>query len=313
MKKLPVGIYTLKKIIEDNYLYIDKTEIALNLIENNQYVFLSRPRRFGKSLFLDTLREIFEGNKELFKGLHIYDKWNFEKKHPVIRISFANGSVRSREELDKRIVTILAQNQKDLDIICDDTEDVAGCFRDLIVKANELYNEQVVILIDEYDKPILDNITNPKAASEIRDGLANFYSVIKGSDEFLRFAFLTGVSKFTKTSIFSGLNNITDITLNPRYGNICGYTQNDIETSFLPYLDGVDLEKLKEWYNGYSFLKDKVYNPYNILLFLQNDKKYKNYWFESGTPTFLINLIKETNYFLPNLSKIKIGEEILDS
>ncbi len=313
MKKLPVGIYTLKKIIEENYLYIDKTEIALDLIEKNQYVFLSRPRRFGKSLFLDTLKEIFEGNKELFKGLHIYNKWNFEKKYPVIRISFANGSVRNREELDKRIITILAQNQKDLGIICDDITDVAGYFRDLIVKANELYNEQVVILIDEYDKPILDNITNPKAASEIRDGLANFYSVIKGSDEYLRFAFLTGVSKFTKTSIFSGLNNITDITLNPKYGNICGYTQNDIETSFLPYLDNVDLKKLKEWYNGYNFLKDRVYNPYNILLFIQNEKKYKNYWFETGTPTFLIKLIQKSSYFLPNLSNLLVGEEILNS
>jgi hypothetical protein len=161
--------------------------------------------------------------------------------------------------------------------------------------------------------------------------LANFYSVIKGSDEvsdsednpeilpkpmksqYLRFAFLTGVSKFAKTSIFSGLNNITDITLNPKYGNICGYTQQDIETSFLPYLDGVELEKLKTWYNGYNFLKDKVYNPYNILLFIQNDKLYKNYWFETGTPTFLIKLIKENNYFLPKLSNLRIGEELLNS
>jgi hypothetical protein len=150
-------------------------------------------------------------------------------------------------------------------------------------------------------------------ASEIRDGLRNFYSVIKGSDEYLRFAFLTGVSKFTKTSIFSGLNNITDITLNPKYGNICGYTQNDIETFFLPYLDDVDLEKLKLWYNGYNFLKDKVYNPYNILLFIQNDYRYKNYWFESGTPTFLIKLLQKNNYFLPELSNITIGEEIINS
>ena len=313
LKKLPVGVYTLKTIINENYLYIDKTDIALDIISNNRYVFLSRPRRFGKSLFLDTLKNIFEANKELFKGLYIYDKYDWSKKHPVIKISFANGNIRNRKELDNRIITILKENQKNLDVFCSNDEDVAGCFRELIVKLQEKYKNQVVVLIDEYDKPILDNITNKKSAFEIREGLRNFYSVIKGSDEYLCFAFLTGVSKFTKTSIFSGLNNITDITLNPRYGNICGYTQNDIETSFLPYLAKVDLEKLKIWYNGYNFLKDKVYNPYNILLFIQNDYKYKNYWFESGTPTFLIKLIKENNYFLPQLSDITIGEEIINS
>ena len=313
LKKLPVGIYTLEKIINENYLYIDKTNIALDIIENNEYVFLSRPRRFGKSLFLDTLKNIFEGNSELFKELYIYDKYNWDKKYPVIKINFANGNIRNRKELDNRIITILKENQKKLDVFCSDDKDVAGCFRELIIKSQEKYNEKVVILIDEYDKPILDNITNKESAFEIREGLRNLYSVIKGSDEFLKFAFLTGVSKFTKTSIFSGLNNITDITLNPKYGNVCGYTQNDIETSFLPYLNGVDLEKLKIWYNGYNFLKNKVYNPYNILLFIQNNYQYKNYWFESGTPSFLIKLIKENNYFLPELSDITIGEEIINS
>ncbi len=313
LKKLPVGVYTLETIVNENYLYIDKTDIALNIVNDNRYVFLSRPRRFGKSLFLDTLKNIFEANKELFKGLYIYDKYDWNKKYPVIKISFANGNIRNRKELDNRIITILKENQKNLDVFCDDNEDVAGCFRELIIKAQEKYKNQVVVLIDEYDKPILDNITNKEAAFEIREGLRNFYSVIKGSDEYLRFAFLTGVSKFTKTSIFSGLNNITDITLVSRYGNICGYTQNDIETSFLPYLDGVDLEKLKNWYNGYNFLKDNVYNPYNILLFIQNEYRYKNYWFESGTPSFLIKLIKENNYFLPRLSDITVGEELINS
>ncbi len=312
LKKLPVGIYTLKQIIEENYLYIDKTEIALNLIENNKYVFLSRPRRFGKSLFLDTLKNIFEGNKELFKGLYIYDKYEF-KKYPVIKISFANGSIRNREELDDRIFKILKLNQKNLDITCEFPTDVAGCFSELIIEANKKYKNKVVILVDEYDKPILDNITNKEMASEIREGLRNLYSVIKGSDEYLRFAFLTGVSKFTKTSIFSGLNNITDITLNPEYGNICGYTQNDIESSFLPYLDNVDLDKLKEWYDGYNFLKDNVYNPYNILLFIQNGKRYKNYWFESGTPTFLINWIKENGVNIKSFENIRVGYDFFNS
>ena len=311
LKKLPVGVYTLEKIINENYLYIDKTQIALNLIENNEYVFLSRPRRFGKSLFLDTLSEIFKGNKELFKGLYIYDKYDF-KEYPVIKISFSGG-VYNKEDLNEHLLHVMKINQENLGIECENQTNASICFSELIIQANKKYKSKVVVLIDEYDKPILDNITNPESAGEIRNSLRDFYTRIKDSDRYLKFAFLTGVSKFTKTSIFSGLNNITDITLNPRYGNICGYTQKDIETLFLPYLNGVDLKKLKEWYNGYNFLKDKVYNPYNILLFIQKGKKYKNYWFESGTPTFLIKLIKEQNYVLPRLSDITVGEELINS
>lgn len=313
LKKLPIGIQTFSKIREDDYVYVDKTGIAFDLIDKYQYVFLSRPRRFGKSLFLDTLRNIFEAKKEYFSGLVIEDKWDWETKYPVIQISFASGKIDSRASLDNRIIKIIKENQNNLGIECDDESDVAGCFRELIVKANEKYNQKVVILIDEYDKPILDNITNPEIAKQIRDGLVNFYSVIKGSDEFLRFAFLTGVSKFTKTSIFSGLNNITDISLNKNYGDICGYSQNDVETTFKPYLEGVDMDKLKCWYNGYNFLGSAMYNPFDILLFISNEHLYKNYWFETGTPTFLMELIKKQNYFLPNLTNLKVDEKLLNS
>ena len=167
--------------------------------------------------------------------------------------------------------------------------------------------------MDEYDKPILDNIDNPEIAKEIRNGLVNLYSVIKGSDALLRFAFLTGVSKFTKTSIFSGLNNIEDISLTENFGDICGYSQNDVETTFKPYLQDVDMLELKSWYNGYNFLKSDMYNPFDILQFLRNKKVYKNYWFATGTPTFLMKLIKTSNYFLPNLSNIKVDERLLNS
>ena len=313
LKKLPVGIQTFSEIINDNYLYIDKTAIALDIIENNKYVFLSRPRRFGKSLFLDTLKNIFMGNKELFKDLYIYDKYDFSQKYPVINISFANGRFESREDLEERLVSILEENQKNLNLICKNTNDNAGCFRELIIKAYEKYNQKVVVLIDEYDKPLLDTITDTDTANDVKNGLVNFYSVIKGSDEFLRFAFLTGVSKFSKVSVFSGLNNIRDISLSQKYGDICGYTQNDIQTSFLPYLNGVDLEKLKEWYNGYNFLGSSVYNPFDILLFISEDFKYKNYWFESGTPTFLIHLLKQKNYFIPQLEHLVAGEELVNS
>ena len=312
-KKLPIGIQTFSKIIDGNYLYIDKTKIALDLVENNQYVFLSRPRRFGKSLFLDTLKNIFQGNKELFKGLYIYDEYDFSNSYPVINISFAISKYTNKKDLDRRISSILKENQERLGITCHDLNDSAGCFRELIKKTYEKYNQKVVILIDEYDKPLLDTIENTDIAKEVRTELVNFYSVIKGSDEYLKFAFLTGVSKFSKVSVFSGLNNINDISLDKRYGDICGYTQNDIETSFLPYLDGVDFEKLKEWYNGYNFLNNNVYNPFDILLFIDKGKLYKNYWFETGTPTFLIHLLKQKDYFIPRLENLVVGEELVNS
>ncbi|MDQ7062595.1 MAG: AAA family ATPase [Sulfurimonas sp.] len=313
LKKLPIGIQTFSKIREDDYVYIDKTDIALKMIEDYQYIFLSRPRRFGKSLFLDTLRNIFEAKKEYFNGLAIEDKWNWDISYPVINVNFAKGKIESRAELDEAIIRTLKNNQERLGIECEEVNSVAGCFEELIRKSYQKYKQKVVILIDEYDKPILDNITNPEVAKSIRDGLVNFYSVIKGSDEFLRFAFLTGVSKFTKTSIFSGLNNITDISLHKKYADICGYTQNNIETTFKPHLKGVDMAKLKCWYNGYNFLGSAMYNPFDILQFISNEHIYKNYWFETGTPTFLMELIAKNNYFLPNLTSIKVDEKLLNS
>jgi hypothetical protein len=313
LKKLPIGIQTFSKIREDDFIYIDKTAMALDLINTYQYVFLSRPRRFGKSLFLDTLRNIFEGNKHYFSGLAIEDKWDWESRYPVIRISFTSGKIESRAQLDESILRILKENQQYLEIECEECDSVAGCFSELIRKAHAKYNQKVVVLVDEYDKPILDNITNIEIAQPIRDGLVNLYSVIKGSDEFLRFAFLTGVSKFTKTSIFSGLNNITDISLQRKYGDICGYSQLDVETTFAPYLEGVDMDKVKQWYNGYHFLGSQMYNPFDILKFIANDHTFRNYWFESGTPTFLIELIKKQHYFLPNLANLRVDEKLLNS
>lgn len=313
MKKLPIGIQTFKDIIEENYIYIDKTKTALELIEKGRYYFLSRPRRFGKSLFIDTLHRIFEAKKELFKGLYIYNRYNWDNSYPVIKISFAEGNLHSKKELEKRIIDILKDNQKLLNVKCEDSIDVLRCFQTLISSAYEKYNKKVVVLVDEYDKPILDNINDVEIANELRDSLRNFYSVIKGSDQYLKFAFLTGVSKFSKVSLFSGLNNLEDITLDYRYSTICGYTQNDVENSFRQYLKNVDLARLKKWYNGYSWLGESVYNPFDILLFFSKGKEYRNYWFETATPDFLVNLMKEKNYYLPNLEKLKVNDSIIGS
>jgi len=303
----------LRKIIEGNFVYVDKTESAYNLItQGGGYYFLSRPRRFGKSLFLDTLKEIFQGNKELFKGLYIYDKYDFDR-HPVIRISFNDGKYTSNETLNDSMFKILRFNEEQLGISSSAAKYPSFCFEDLIIKAYEKYGKQVVILIDEYDKPILDNIEDTEIARQMREELKNFYSVIKGADEYLRFAFLTGVSKFSKVSLFSGLNNLNDITVDRNYATICGYTQADIETSFDEHLQGQDFSKIREWYNGYSWLGESVYNPFDILLFIQKGFVYDNYWFSTATPTFLLKLIEKNQYFLPNLENIVADSTLLDS
>ena len=313
LKKLPIGISTLKDILQEDYIYVDKTALAQELIEDGRYYFLSRPRRFGKSLFLDTLRTIFDGNKEIFKGLYIYENGYKFEKHPIIRISFNNGDFSSKEAFRKRVYQILDFNQRALEIECPKEFTSSGCFERLIEEAYLKYNKKVVILVDEYDKPILDNIENPEVARVMRDELKNFYSVIKGADEFLKFVFITGVSKFSKVSLFSGLNNIQDITLNPNYSTICGYRQEDVETVFAKHLEGQDFQKIKKWYNGYKFLGEGVYNPFDILLFISNNFAYRNYWFSTATPTFLLKLIEKNNYFLPNLENIVKDDKMLDS
>jgi hypothetical protein len=310
LKKLPIGIQTFSKIREDDY--IDKTKDTLELINSYTYTFLLRPRRFGKSLFLDTLQEIFEGNQKLFEGLYIYDKWDWNTTYPVIKISW-DGNLQTTKDVELKAKEFLRDNSNRLGIDCDNSLSVSVCFERLIKEAYEKYNQKVVILIDEYDRPILDTIDNKEQSKINREFIKGLYSVIKGADEYIKFAFLTGVSKFSKASIFSGLNMLEDISLTPKFGNICGYTQNDVQTSFLPYLDGVDLDKVKEWYNGYNFLKDDVYNPFDLLQFIKNDFKFSNYWFATGTPTFLIKLIEQKNYFLPQLANLTIGKQILDS
>ena len=315
-KKLPIGIQTFSKIREGDYYYADKTGHAVNLAENSGcYYFLSRPRRFGKSLFIDTLKELFEGNEKLFQGLQAEKRWDWSKKHPVISISFSDGVLQNRAELERRIRGILRINRDYLqikrprDLPVDDT---AGDLSELIRQAHIKTGQRVVVLVDEYDKPILDNITNQPIATEIREGLKNIYSVLKGADQHLQFVLLTGVSKFSKVSLFSGLNNLDDITLNPKYSAICGYTDNDVDTVFAPELFDLDREHIRQWYNGYNWLGESVYNPFD-LLHLFNIREFGNYWFESGTPEFLINVLSERQPFTPDLSQVIAQDTLLST
>jgi hypothetical protein len=305
MKKLlPIGISDFKKLREGGYIYVDKTEYIYRLIkEGSGYYFLSRPRRFGKSLLLSTIEYLFKGEKELYKGLYIYsynignkslvieDKWNWEETYPVIRIDFAKTQIRDEKELEKELRATIIETGKRYRYKYNKEYTINRNFELLIERIYEGSKKQVVILIDEYDKPILDNIEKKEEVERIREVLKGFYTTLKGLDRYIRFVLVTGVSKFAKVSLFSGLNQLKDISLDERYGNICGYTQEEVEIYFKEYLERVDLEEVKEWYNGYSFLGERLYNPFDILLYLDS-KKFDNYWYKTGTPTFLIKLIK---------------------
>ncbi len=313
MKKLPIGLNSLEKIIKGNYIYVDKTEKLYELLEAGQYFFLSRPRRFGKTLTVDTLKHIFEGNKDLFKGLYIYDKWNWEERFPVIRVDFSQIPSKNSSLFEKSLLNYLKEITKDLNLDEIEGDFYGNYFRELIKKAYEKYQKPIVVLIDEYDKPILDNIEKPELAEEIRDLLSNFYGVLKGLDEYLRFVLLTGVTKFSKVNLFSKLNNLEDITVDPRFSDLCGYTEDDLDKYFSEYFKGANREEIRKWYNGYSWLGEKVYNPFDILLFISKGHAFRPYWFETGSPTFLIKLMKKQKYFIPELEQIKATDELLGS
>ena len=311
-KKLPIGIQTFRKIREDDYYYVDKTAQALRLVEEGSHYFLSRPRRFGKSLLLDTLGELFAGSEPLFRGLHIHDRWDWSTVFPVIRIGFAEGVLHDRAALDRRIRAILLENSENLGVRCRDSEDIPTCFGELIRGAQAATGQRVVVLVDECDKPILDNITRPDVAREMRDGLRNLYSVIKGQDAHIRFAFLAGVSKFSKVSLFSGLNNLRDITVSPAYSALCGYTEADVDAVFAPELAGLDRQQIRDWYNGYNWTGEAVYNPFDLLLLFE-ERQFRPYWFETGTPTFLVDVLTERGYFTPDLSAVHASESLLST
>lgn len=315
-KKLPIGKSTFRDLRDpkENYVYIDKTAIAYDMVMSGTYYFLSRPRRFGKSLFLDTLSEIFKGNKHLFEGLAIYDQYDWSQSYPVIHISFAEGGFKSAEGILETIISSITNNAKELNVPIPvfSNRNSGLYFSSFIHNVYEKYGNKVVVLIDEYDKPILDNIESDMAA-EAREVLRVFYSAIKASDQYIRFAMLTGVSKFSKLSLFSGLNNLLDITLHKRYSTITGYTHADLIAHFGEYLVDTDLEAVRRWYNGYNYLGEPIYNPFDILQFLENGCVFRNYWWQTGSPSFLIKMLKTGRYYLPDLENITVGEETLNT
>jgi hypothetical protein len=230
----------------------------------------------------------------------------------VVRISFGKGTLHSRAELDQRITLLLQDNYERLGLELPQGQDIAGLFSQLIRRAQVASGERVVVLVDEYDKPILDNITEPTIARAMRDGLRNLYSVIKDSDAHVKFAMLTGVSKFSKVSLFSGLNNLRDITVSTDYSAICGYTDEDVDQVFAPELPGLDRDEIRRWYNGYNWTGTSVYNPFDLLLLFQ-EREFKPYWFETGTPTFLVELLSQRQAFLPELDQLDTDAELMST
>ncbi len=311
---LPIGQQYFSSIRNDNCVYVDKTEYIYNLCHPlDRNYFLSRPRRFGKSLTVDTIAELFEGNKPLFEGLWIADKWDWSQTYPIIRLSL--DAIGHEDGLKNALLVALQEIAEDFDLSLTATNPGVA-FKELIKKVAQKTGKQVVILIDEYDRPIVDYIDpyNLTMANKQRDILKNFFGPLKNVSKHIRFLLITGVSKFSKVSIFSELNHLDDLTLKADYAALCGYTQAELTHYFAPFLKIMPpdtLEQMKLWYNGYSWdAKTFLYNPFSVLNFF-GSKTFANYWFASGTPTFLVKLLrKRFNY---KLEKTEVNDTILDS
>ncbi|NJO14370.1 MAG: AAA family ATPase [Thioploca sp.] len=320
MKKLPLGIQTFSKLIKNNCLYVDKTQYIVNLIQAGDYLFLSRPRRFGKSLLVSTLYEIFSGNQALFQGLSIYNQIDWQP-YPVIVIDFATLDFSAEMDLQNSLIQFMDSINDDYQLNVN-SQGFKTYFKNIIVAIYKKYGK-VVILVDEYDKPIVEYMDNIALATKNRDLLNQFFGVLKSSEAFLRFVFLTGVSKFARVSIFSGLNNLRDLTFSHQFANLLGYTQEELETNFEPHLQHLGLAlgrskaellaQIKTWYNGYSWnAKDRLYNPFSILNLLA-EQQFDNYWFASGTPTFLMQLLKNNAYEATVFENKKVPKIVFDS
>ena len=302
MKNLPIGLQTLPKLREKNCVYVDKTRMVYDLVQKGIYYFLSRPRRFGKSLLISTFKELFLGSKELFEGTWIYDNWDWSKTNPVIHFSFDKMGYNALG-LDVAIMSELKDMASAFGVALE-KPNLKGQFTELLEKVSKKHG-QVVLLIDEYDKPIIDYLEFPpyEQAKVNQKIMREFYSVLKSAEPYLRFFFVTGVSKFSKVSMFSELNNLKDITIHGKYATLVGYTQEELEYYFEDYLQLAQeklklerpdlLERMRVWYNGFSWDGiNRVYNPFGTLNFL-DESVFRNFWFATGSPKFLVHQMKK--------------------
>ena len=311
MTKYPIGLQDFQGLREDGYAYIDKTAFVYELASSGKYYFLSRPRRFGKSLLVSTLKAYFQGKKELFKGLAIEKLETEWTERPVFHLDLNTGKYTNDEALVSGIGWHLSRWENEYGIKAN-TESLSDRFKNIILKAYERTSQKVVILVDEYDKPLLEAIGNEALQNDYRKTLKSVYGVAKTMDAYIQFAFFTGVTKFSKVSVFSDLNNLKDISLNQQYAEICGITEKEIRENFDEEVAQMAEDnnltkdecyaKLKENYDGYHFSKKSVgiYNPFSLINALC-DQDFNDYWFETGTPTFLVETLKRNDYELENL------------
>ena len=310
--KLPVGVQTFRKIREGGYYYVDKTAHVWRLIDEGQSYFLSRPRRFGKSLLLDTIKELFEGSEALFRGLAVHERWDWRERHPVVRLSFGRGEYTSADYVHATVMAQLGDAERKAGVETD-VATAPDRFARLLETWHERTGKRVVVLVDEYDKPILDALGTPEVARASRDYLRGLYSTIKDSDAHVRFTLLTGVSKFSKVSLFSGLNNLEDITLFPPYATVCGYTESDLDTLFAPEMAGLDRKEVRDWYNGYNWRgRERVYNPFAMLELFRR-REFGAWWFETATPRFLVDALARRGVASFELDGMLANDALLSS
>ncbi len=317
-KLYPIGIQTFEEIRKKDFLYIDKTEYVYRMTHTDgKYFFLSRPRRFGKSLLVSTFQSYFEGRKDLFKGLAIERLENEWKEYPVLHFDMSLGKHMEREQLNRYLLYILKDNEDRFGVTCDSTDPNVRLFN-LIKTVSDNTGKQVVVLIDEYDAPLLDVVHERESLNILRDTMRNFYSPLKGCEAMLRFVFLTGITKFSQLSIFSELNNIKNVSMDEPYAGICGITKDELLSQMSNDIDELAMKlkitkeetvhKLKDHYDGYHFCwpSPDVFNPYSLLNCFA-DGKLGAYWFGSGTPTYLINMMRKFNV-LPSSLKPKFAK-----
>ena len=308
--RLPIGIRTFRELRERSCYYVDKTGFIRRLLDSGERYFLARPRQFGKSLLLDTMKELFEGNEPLFKSLHIHRHWDWSIRHPVLRLSFTDGTFEDKDRLNANLLEQLDRVQRRSGIVSEYST-APDRFSHVIQELHGRTGQGVAVLIDDCDKPILDLLEQPEAARAIRDFLHGFYGAIKDCDAHIRFAFLTGVSRCSSASPFSGLNNLNDITLDSRYSAICGYTDSDLDAVFGPELRGLDRDEIRVRYNGYRWTgEDKLYNPFDILM-LFDRREFGSYWFEAASPAYPIRTLIDRGVGSPDLEEMLCDPHLL--
>ncbi|WP_338846892.1 AAA family ATPase [Massilia sp. W12] len=308
---LPLGIQNFAEIRQGGYLYADKTALLARMFRSGKYFFLSRPRRFGKSLLLDTCKELLEGNQTLFQGLAVEHDWEWRARIPVLKLDMGDF-LPGLDGLQAGLLQKLGENAERLGLSWQAPQNPATGLRELILQTRRKFGQRVAVLVDEYDKPMLDTLQDKAQCTAIRDWLSGFYAVIKSADAEVGFALISGVSRFAKVSLFSGLNNLRDITLDPDYASLCGYTEAELDRVFAPWLQGLSREQIKRWYNGYHWLGERVYNPYAILCLLQQ-RKFKPHWYETGSPGFLLKELAQRTPWLPDLQQIHADADLLSN